>query len=224
MGLLIKKDGKLERDKYGKETEDATEFALQYLMEPCKIEDGVTLKDIFLILQRDIDVYKFIINNWVEELVEEGLSGRTDEEIENDCNIEYLELYWNLSAEIGKDKDFSGYLFPGFHGWGLWPDCEFDNYPKGTRGGIAVEFTPVYNLINCPVKLKSTVCLTVDKNYKQVGEPQMFENPEYSLFHILYGIIWELSFCGNPSERESAFANLKNLADQAKEEYSNRKK
>lgn len=217
MDLLIKKGGVIERKSHGRGTEDVTYTSAFHLMEPCTIEDGVTLGDIFLILRRGMNIYKTVINNWVEEIVEEGLSGKTEDTVENDSKIEFLELYWDFTSEIGEEPGFSGFLFPSFHGWGEWSKCEFGHYPDGHKGGIGISLSPAYTLIDIPVKLRDSVSLSTQKNYRQSGEVQEFKNPSYSLLHILYGIIWELSFMGSPDNRDKESQNLKDIVQGIKD-------
>lgn len=210
MELIIKPGGLIEGKKWEDrqyKPVDVTESALYHLMSPCTLEEGVTLRDIFLILQRDIEIYQVIINNWVEEIVAEGLSGKQRPEEKGDCTIDYLELYWNLEAESGKHSDFGGYIFPCFHGWGSWP--EDTHTPAGTKGGIGVDFSPSYELIDLPLRLKDTAEVTFLENYKyKDAERREVAGPVYSLFHILYGIVWELSFMGSPDSRDNKRVEL----------------
>lgn len=208
MGLIIKPGGHIERKKWedgGYVVQDVTDSGPLHLMEPCVLEDGVTLRDIFVILKRDIDLYSIIINNWVEEIVEEGLSGKAP--AKDDTSVDFLELYWEIEAEVGKDPEFGGHLFPSFHGWGTWP--EDGHTPAGHKGGIAVDFSPSYELIDLPVKLRDAVGFSVEKNYRsKPGDRQEYPGATYSLFHILYAIIWELSFAGGPDDRAAKLEKL----------------
>lgn len=216
MSLTIKKGGVIIREKHNEAPKDVTDEALFHLMENVKLDENVTLRDIFLILQRDMGVYTCIINNWVDDIVEEGLSGKKSEPTEDDYEIDFLELYWNMTAEIGKDPEFDGFTFPEFHGWGTWPESSFNNQPEEYKGGIGVEFTPSYDLIDLPLKLRDNAQLNVNKDYYHDKEPKIYKNPEYSLLHILYAIIWELSFFGCPKIRCEKSKHIFDVSEQIK--------
>lgn len=219
MSLTIKSGGQIVLSKYDEPDKDVTEYALSYLMEECVLDDDVTLRDIFLILQRDLSIYKMLIGNWVDEIVAEGLSGKPFEGDPEDCKIDYLELYWEMAVKIGKKPSFSGYLFPQFHGWGTWTDKIFPNQPDDYKGGIAVGLTPTYELIDIPVKLRPTATVTISKNYRQKNDDiQEYVNPEYSLFQILYAIIWELSFFGKPESRDKKMSGFKETIQMIKDD------
>ena len=75
--LLIKSGGIIKYTHYDikkKEmvVDDVTTKAPYFLMNETKLDEDVTLRDVFTILERDIDTYKVIINNWVEEFTEEA--------------------------------------------------------------------------------------------------------------------------------------------------------
>ena len=57
-----------EKDKGAYLTEDVTEHAPLYLFDACSLDDTVILKDIFILLNRHIDVYKSIFRTYVEEI------------------------------------------------------------------------------------------------------------------------------------------------------------
>ena len=229
-GLRIKKGGKLAQTRWVYDEEkdagsyverDVTEQAVTRLFEPCVIEDGVTLRDIFLLLNTELDIFDTIIRNWCKEIVTEGLNR---EKSEKKSEVEYLELYWH----IFKDKDYDtgksclgGYIFPSFHGVGYM--AEEDQYEhdtlmlrKGERQGYGVSFTPASDLMDLPVKLLEEITLYNEEDWKET--PQKFELGEYSLGHVLYGIIWELSFHGGPAQRDEAAKEIFERVDEIKKE------
>lgn len=202
-GLTIKKGGIVERTRWDSKlkkpthvTTDVTEKAHHFLFETAKIEDDVTLRDIFLILQRHLGFYDDLLGNWCEEIVTEAFSLPEDQQQETgEGKMQYLELYW-MFTESKEDKDrksLSGFHFPSFHGWGTWED--------GTEGGFGVAFTPLYHLLDYPLKLNQEITI-----YDDIGRmpkpPRVYHEATYTLGHILYGIIWELSFFGSPAMRD----------------------
>lgn len=258
-GLQIVKGGKLietywhydeEKDKGSYKTKDVTDQAIRNLYSYCDLEEGVTLKDVFLLLNSELDIFDAVLGNWCKEIVNEGLTkpeklyDTTDEEA-----IEFLELYWGLESDKheGNDETLLGFNFPNFHGIGIErkKDCYFDwnnkdgskaiMHSKGERTPWAIEYTPTNELINIPVKLKrdAKVYRTDYSKYtmgKEIGEGTWepgadnnkvvaeLDHIQYTLGHILQGIIWELSFSGGPEDRDDKAKEIKKMADDINEE------
>lgn len=200
--LTIKKGGNLIkriRIKNEEEAKEVTEDSPYYLQENCNLDNDVTLKDVFLLIQKNIDIYKIIINNHVEEFISEAF---TDEEEYNvtpyDKNaIEYLELYkcinWNDNSSI------THALFRGV-GYELKEDVDF--YKKGQRITWSIEFEPVNKYINYPFRLCQKIYLE-DFPYSDLDVlNNEYDENAFTLFDILYWPIWELSFYGPPEKRD----------------------
>lgn len=238
--LQIKKDGKLFETRwiYNKETEeghyedtDVTEDASRFLFEICDLESGIILKDIFLLLNSNLDIFDSIIGNWCKEIVTEGLTGQekpyTGEY--NQDEIEYLELYWAFDYDDGDYKDgescFSGYHRPSFNGMGfeqkedkLFESGEVE-CPKDKRTSWAVEMRPTNELINYPVKLGSKVEVYEENHTKKeyMSKLAEYNGATFTLGNILEGIIWELSFFGSPENRNKATEELHQRIEEYKE-------
>ena len=238
--LEIRKGGKLIETKwvYDKEAKqgsyvefDRTDRAFRYLFEQCQLAPDVTLKDIFELLNSDIDVFDAVIGNWCEEIVTEGLTqpakpydlSKYDPE-----QIEYLELRYTPEYDLdGDNKDvFYGFHRPDFGGVGvvLQNDGDQDHYKKGERIPWGVSFSKANDLINIPVKLADKFVVyegimkwdKVSKDNKKLAE---FNNPTYTLGGILEGIIWELSFHGGPDKRNDMHKELLERVEEIKKEY-----
>lgn len=133
MILTIHPGGKLYRTKDSGTAEDVTSkipFFTQFY--ECKIIEGVTLRDIFLLLQRDIAFWKILVNNYVECFVEEGLKPPREP-----VDLDFLELYYWIEIEDGK---LIGLTHPEFHG-------HKDNQ------SFAIDFCAANDLAHLPVKL-----------------------------------------------------------------------
>jgi len=194
--LQITKKGKLYRYRWNSKTRkytkrNVTNESFAHLMEPCELAEGVTLKDIFLLIKNNIDVYGAIIGNWVEEYIEEGLSKRKAEP----SDLKYLQLKWEVEATTeGKYKSSPISFFPHFNGIGPGEDGEETSW--------AIEFCDTKTLIDVPVILSKEMTFTEEGASWKDSKTKIYENPKYSLFQILYGIIWELSFLGAPESRD----------------------
>ncbi len=191
--LVIKKGGIVEYTRWDADqkppryvTKDVTDKANRFLFRQAYLEEDVTLRDIFLILQRHLDFYDELLGNWCKDIVAEAFS-KDQEEIDKDSDIEYLELYW-LLTEDKENVSLEGYQLPSFHG-------------HGTEGSYGVSLTPAYQLLDCPLKLRQEIYVYND--ICSVAEPpRSYQNATYTLGDILYVIIWELSFFGSPSMRD----------------------
>jgi len=232
-GLQIRKGGKLIKTKWvydktkdeGSYVEkDITDKAISHLFDGCDLEEGVTLRDIFLIMNKELKLFDAVIRNWCEEIVTEGLTkpakvvGQYDPD-----EIEYLELSKNIHYD-GTEKQCNGGLFPDFGGVGYelkedklhsWGEVE---WPKGSRIPWGISFSSANDLIDLPVKLDKKLRVFNDdhtappKDYCQ--ELASYEGVNYTLGDILYGIIWEMSFHGGPIEREKAGGELRKAVDE----------
>lgn len=224
--LELQKGGKLLLTQwvYDKTTEkgyyedqDVTEYAARFLFDICVLEKGIILKDIFLLINSDMETFKKVLGNWCEEFIKEGLFGPekpyTGEYTPDD--IEYLELVWNLSYD-DKEPIFSGHHRPELYGVGFelkedklfkWGEVEC---PKGTRQSYGVSLTSANELVNFPIKLNNKLTITDDNHehenwMKPIGE---YKNPVFTLGNILDGIFWEISFYGSPEKRKKILEEL----------------
>jgi hypothetical protein len=235
----IRKGGKLieiywhydEEAKEGSYKErDVTEQAIRCLFDRCSLASDVTLRDVFELLNTEIELFDAVLGNWCKDLVKEGLTGTPDADQKAECvrDIEFLELYWTIIREEDNDTSKSvlqGLIMPGFHGVGyeLMEDKEEYGYTmkKGYRTPWGVSFLNTTSLIDLPLRLKNEVEISDDMNWKP-GVPlkqlATFDLSEYSLGHILHGIIWELSFYGGPESRDEKKQEVFNLADEIKRE------
>lgn len=218
--LRIVKGGKLRRrywdydeaaEKGRYRWRDVTELLPRKLYDECDLQKGLTLRDVFLLLQKHIQFCEMTIGNWVEEIVEEGLSNPLPDDFKMDMS--YLECYWSWE-EDKHEKTIGGYYFPGFHGQDLSPDAECQN--------IGVSLTPVNELM--PYELKLRKMVTISPGHKETMKALDAHKPVkhrerkggYTLGHILYSIIWELSFHGGPKEREEFKEMLQGRIDRVK--------
>jgi hypothetical protein len=188
--LQIEKDGKLIATRYHPEDQrdveyDATDRAASLLFEPCTIAEGVTLRDIFLLINRHLDVFEKLLGNWCREFTTEALEIRDFVDTEDDDPLEYLELYHFLELD---DETLYGMDRPDFHGI--------------SRSNVAcsLSFIPTYRIAHLPVKL-GPVKMEDEGTYQTT----------YTLGKILYGILWELSFYGAPQDRDEKSVHLQEI-------------
>lgn len=225
--LVIKKGGRLVKTKWSIKSQkwiekNITREAIFHLFDHCEVESDVTLRDVFLLINRDLNFYKIFIRNWVEEIVEEGLNSKFKREDTKSERIDYLELYWHYEVDkFNKEKTSQLCMptFPGFHGVGV-----SENKPTNW----AIEMGPLSRIIGLPLKLKDKLLIfdydkfkIGKKKYNDKYKGEIYKSPSYSLGQILYGIIWELSFFGSPKDRDAKSAELDKQIEEIKEDEKN---
>lgn len=199
--LLIKRGGLAEYLQWNAKRgcmvgRDAADDAYRYLFCECELEDGVTLRDLLLLMQRNIEVLDQVIPYFCRELVSEGLSDRPLRE--SSGGLEYLELRWHPYYS-SQDKEIGGWAFPEFHGWG---PARAD-YP-GDETGICYSLmgSRMNELADVPLRLCQEVQI-VDTAASGTAEPLLrAEKCAFTLGQILFGILWELSWFGPPQKRD----------------------
>lgn len=195
---------KKERGKYLEK--DVTDSAIRRLWDDCTLEDGVTLKSIFTLLNSDIDLFDLVIGNWCKEIVTEGLTQTPGEysEIYDPDGIEYLELYWSLARgalwnETKKafDSDITelqGTKRANFHGIGYelkenkmhdWKNKDGTDaveWAKGCRIPWGMSFTAANAYINYPVKLAQKMIIDDEVERKQKSKDSHFTHSPVAIF------------------------------------------
>lgn len=198
MNVEIGKDGKLflTRWVYDEDANsgeyvrtDVTSDAHRYLFTRCTIEDGVTLKDVFLLIEKNILLFEKILGNWVAEFVEECFTDG-----EKDEDISYVEVYWNI--EFDEEETF-GNARPCFQAI----DKNGDAW--------CISMMPTNRYAHILVRLSNVMTV-----FTYLGSPgeydiSVYDNPEYSLGQILDAIVRELSYYGPPKKRDEQLKTLK---------------
>ncbi len=202
---------------------DVTEHASRHLFDTVELDPGVTLRDIFLLLDIDPLLQEVFARDWAKEFLVEVMGGNSKNvpAIEYDPEgIEYLELYqlWNQNS-------FTGELQPihhlNFHGVGfeLREDVVREgcvDYRAGERIKWGVSFTSPLEILHLPVRLNPGVIIcegNLDSvnHGKEIGR---MLNPGITLGQVIHGLLWELSFHGSPASRKEESAKLKSLANE----------
>ena len=154
----------------------------------CYLEEDVTLENIFQFLIKNIDLLDLYLGNWCEDLAQESLL----ESNEENSDSEYLELYWIM------DKNESVINFP----------YRMDLHGVGKEDKFSLMFCSVNNIKNLIVKINPKLVL-----YKDYDSSEYLGDMFPTLFQILYGIVWELSFLGNPAKRDSEKEKIEGIRE-----------
>lgn len=197
----------------GAEPEEVDTIA-PYLMEETFLADDLVLRDIFLLVYKNMDFCAAVLGHWTEEITLEGLKKtRKNKKTEafGDASLEYLEVYWETEVSTFHQESSTSGLFPEFGGRGSWNEKTGAKKHKKLYGGICISLTPANQLAPYPLKLNRTASV-YRINYDKLELPQdpLFTGlRSATLLQILYAIYWELSFFGSPRQRQYKLRSIK---------------
>jgi hypothetical protein len=192
-----------------------------HLRDACEIEDGVTLLDIFRIVDQYKALKMFIaqyswcgaIDAFHAQAEEPDLSG---EEEDPDEKMTHLEIYWHADySKFTKDPAYIE-LSPSFHGVGPALGKNAEHSSDGIMRW-AIDFSPMYKLADLPVKLDKTVEFFKPKDYKVGRKPIVAGERCFSLQDVLDAIYWEISFHGDPQDKREKLGELMERVDSIKD-------
>lgn len=162
--------------------EEVTSFAYRFLFEPCALMPDVILKDVFLLVKHNCELFHMILGNWCKEYTKQALTSFNDPR--KTPELKAVEIYKTICVE---DNETSGLHKAEFHGIGVDEENPY----------WSLMLSAVEDLVHLPLQL----CQKVPCYMTSDIEPSyILENVSYTLGEILYAIFWELSFCGSPEE------------------------
>ena len=177
------------------------------------IEEGATLEDFLTCLGNAFTGWDGVrqLNHYCQcnfQSLLVDMRGTPRPEI--DANeIDFLEVFPILEINrYGKKTDLSDFSsYWCFHGWGTWSD---KGVPAGTKGGYAIEMSPISELKHLPLKIKNVAELGYSGGRpKYVYTKVMDVRVEPTFLEVVKAVLWELSFFGSPQERDDKTAELK---------------
>ena len=196
------------------EFQDDSEI-LSYLGESVELEEGFTLRSYFylLIMHSSLQLLDMFSTDYVEEFTKCPSKGC----LFDDDEISYLSLsrivnYENLGFRENEEDD-----------WRI-EDC-IDFSGVGEESAYAIEFSPLDKLLDYEIKIDPAV-ISIEQpgdltDYEDLTEKyQDFRGKDnnFTLFEFVKSIIWELSFCGTPEDRENKVGEIQNSLDKAMKE------
>lgn len=212
-GIRFTNDFNPECDKY---VDRMVDSAIPYMRHEVALSDDYTLYDLFKMLQKEMDKYNLIFcsylgnhdlgNYWIDMC----------SEFEKASDVDYLEVYWYCGCNAYEQRGYKEWkndisVNPEFHGWGTWDENEHAGIPKGYKGGMAIEFTPLAELKNLPLRIRTKTKITLDDGtYDEDGNNKvLFEGDKcFSVFDFVSAILFEISFMGSPIDRDEALESL----------------
>jgi hypothetical protein len=202
MKVILKPNGILEKIDYSEKTADVTDIAFRYLYYPVELQN-VTLRDLFLLINKHLDIFELIFGNWIVEYTEDALNKTP----EKPSGLEYLEYEWYLE---NADGELDVPSFPRFGGRGIADeDDEHVHYKKGDLIKYGIDFIAVENLVDLPLKLSENLeILSTNRKRNSGYKIDNYRTSSYTLGDVIQGMIWEISFSGGPEEKIEARKKL----------------
>ena len=172
---------------------------LKYISEIVEFEDGLTFGRLFqIIIQNRVLINMiyhstlggFNLQSWIDEFNQPGEDGG-DFEIVFSWGTDYSEYQGKIECTF----------YPQFGGFG-----SFDKNDN-EKCNLGMSFTKLCDIKNKKVKLDTT--LTVDEFND--GEFKRLINSDYTplrLFDVFYSILFEISFHGEPTNRDAFIGRL----------------
>ncbi|MFA5048230.1 MAG: hypothetical protein WC516_04380 [Patescibacteria group bacterium] len=189
-GNLIARDWNSEAADFVNEDICKEEIQLNLSSTVC-LSVGVTLRDIFVLLSRDITTFSIITGcPFLDELIIEALLEPTINKDKDKENISVLEL--SRFVTINNSEMF-------------W---NFDFHGCGQDEQYAVEFSPLNELSIIPIILDENVSIINAETDEIVLKTKM----SYTLADLIIGIVEELAFIGPPDIKAYALQELKSRA------------
>jgi len=229
--LILKKGGHLIKTYYDesqekwldKDISDEMFISPKWLHEVgCSLEDGLILKDIFTYMNRNPNYWHMMLGNWCDEYLIEGMKAPSKPK---DANLHYIETYWSCETSHEDDGVYVCWAkFMDVHIKGVNGKDEPDIGMKADDPmNYSVMFMSANDLAQYPIKVNPEFKIYKDicecKDLK-AGQEVLFEVDirQPTLFELLYGIIWELSFHGGPESRDKQEKELMDSWEEAKKE------
>lgn len=190
---------------------DVTEAAHEYLFEPVELRGTVTVRNIFLLLERCPFLLSVFRRDYACEMLdylrENGLLGTFGI---HTCDLTHLELYqvWHKNSHTGCVR---GQDFWHLRGWGP-PEPGMDWLePCSEAIPYSVSLTDIAQLLDVSLRVSLTAQVVEDDEYSVKYGEVLHEVclESISLGDVIRGLLWELSFHGSPQDQQKVVQELR---------------
>lgn len=174
---------------------EVTDEMYRFLMYTCELDENFTLKDLFILIDKHLDILEPVVGNWIRELSQEIAKPA-------EClpgEIDFLNLYWDIQTDDAFGTN--GFEYPSFDGVSL----DGQTY--------ALDFANLDSLSHLPIRLQP------DANVRGNDTVLVLKKVPFTLMDIIYGVVWELSFYGSPVQRGEKLEKLQQAADEFREHF-----
>lgn len=192
--LFITKDGETFYKEYKKKKIKCNITPYYLASVPVVFEEGSTVFTLFKLVEKNqhLKVFLFYFDEFFEEITK------------------------------AKSSSLNGYVVFDWYGLEKTSNVEV-NYPKMEVCGMhengeyfGIEFLNVAKIKNLKLKINTAFKINNEK-YETITELNVYP----TLFQVLYGLFWELSFFGDPKKRDSEAKALNETIERIKDEIKN---
>ncbi|MEF8714900.1 MAG: hypothetical protein V5B39_15360 [Accumulibacter sp.] len=195
---------------------DVSELAVEYLCELAVLDEGVTLRDVLLLLKNNPPLLQVLRRFWAVELVEEAFAGESSSDTGADepDEVEYLLLTRPCAVDL-RTKAYEVMTRLGLVGIGF---PQRDPGSNGNNVGDRQEWSmcgaSVRTCLHYPLRLERTSKVFVhgrDRKAK-AGRAIAMEEINFgppTLLQILHSICYDLSFFGLGDRKSEVVDSLK---------------
>lgn len=195
---------------------DITSAAHTYLFEQVTIDEGVTLEDVFKLVELNPVLRAIQQRNFIEEMLAETVKGvAPDYSAAYDPEgIEYLELYavWRYNREAQEFEPVNQLSLSGI-GYALKagdvPEW-VGEVPPGYRISWGISCANLRNLLPLPIKIKRDIPV-YEENIGSGNHGKLLYTTKLAsvtLGQVIEGLFWELSFHGGPAQTQAMMVGL----------------
>ena len=199
--LKIQKNGKLILCNYPKDIE--VKSLIDHLCEPVVLEDGFTLKDLFSIIKEtETDLIEKVFGSFLghyplKSFIDEAIDGETVIDNDPDKLVE-ITLTWN-SFIVEDTTEFQ--LYTHMH-------------LTGESSTYSTAFVKLNEIRDLPIILNKKIDMCVESEDSNKHKILFSREMEFTVYDLLRTILYEISFYGGPSERDSmAKSLLENMSE-----------
>jgi len=155
----------------------------------CTIEKGTRLIDIFEYLNKDISKWEALLGNWSGEFIKNGVDNK---KIDKGSEVDYLEMYWYIMKDESGDIEIQNFM--SFHGLSNTDNTMY-----------SLSLSPIEELMFYEIKVNDNVV-----GYENGEYVTMFQRKP-TLFNILFGLFWEISFYGDTKNKVEVVKDLNSI-------------
>lgn len=188
---------------------EPTDDPMSFLMQPCKLEDGLTLLDLMNFVRDNNEITNFIsCYSWCQDI--DAFHEQLNMPYQADKLIKKLEINCHANMFKYKMKHPEFNIYYDVIGFGDVEEEFLHLYKEeNPQANYSISYTPLYEISNLPITINN--------------ELKIFNTPKYELIYtykyqptlleILDAIYWDISFVGGPEERVEFLEGLKEKVD-----------
>lgn len=215
--LIITKNGQIFDSIYDEEIEKWNGVLLKqreiffYLEKPVVLQKEFNLRDYFKLIE-NYHMFQLLDPYFTEFLKEYH---NCPKENCKDEDIDFLELRRIVEYNPEYEFDTTDSLMFDENKTLHTPnsiDTYIDFHGVDQNGdGIAIEFSPIKNILDNEIRITDTKIM-INNHYTDKKDStgyKFYTGPDnISLFEFIKYVIWELSFCGTPEDRDEKFEKI----------------